>query len=215
MQDEKPREADQATARDERRVIWGYDWSKFDQRHWRYLAGVWLHDILYPSEEPFADSPLPVAQVVVLMNFRAPPECQWQFILAALEQATCDKQLGVLAAGPLEHLLGWHGAEFIDRIEAQAASDSTLARTITGMWKYKMTDEIWERVLALKERAPSRLKMPPPKTPSSGSKGTKAKSKTKASAGGSKKVSSDGSSPTKSPPKRAAGAKSRTPAKPK
>jgi hypothetical protein len=48
--------------------------------------------------------------------------------------------------------MGWHGADFIDAVEAQVAADPKFARMLGGVWKYMMTDEVWERVQALKAR---------------------------------------------------------------
>jgi len=94
-----------------------------------------------------------VGQSVVLMNFTARPEHQWRFIRAAVAQAESDEVLGHIAAGPMEHLLGWHGADYIEAVEAaQAASDPKFARMLVGVLKYKMNDEVWGRVQALKAR---------------------------------------------------------------
>jgi hypothetical protein len=64
-----------------------------------------------------------VGEVVVLMNFVAGPDEQWHFICSAMAQAGSDDELRHIAAGPVEHLLGWHGKDVIARVEAQAAAD--------------------------------------------------------------------------------------------
>ena len=85
---------------------------------------------------------------VTMMNFTAKPEHQWQFILAAIPYAS-DEELGAIAAGPMEHLLGWHGPNYIDKVEQQAQSDPKFARMLKGVWKYLMKDDVWKRVQAL------------------------------------------------------------------
>lgn len=82
------------------------------------------------------------------MNFTADPEVQWDFILIALRLADTNEHLAILGAGPLEHLLGWHGPDYIERVEAEAARDTKFARALTGVWRYLMTPEVWERVQA-------------------------------------------------------------------
>ena len=57
-----------------------------------------------------------IGEAVVLMNFTARPESQWEFILAAVAFAESDDELAHIAAGPVEHLLGWHRS-FLERVE--------------------------------------------------------------------------------------------------
>lgn len=63
-----------------------------------------------------------------------------------------DEELGHIAAGPMEHLMGCHGADYIEEVEAQAASDQMFAWMLAGVWKFMMNDEVWGRVQALKSR---------------------------------------------------------------
>ena len=91
-----------------------------------------------------------------MMNFTATPDQQWRFILAAIAHAS-DEELGHIAAGPVEHLLGKHGDRYIGEIERRAESDPKFARMLSGVWKYMMSDEVWARVEALKARFPASL----------------------------------------------------------
>ena len=50
------------------------------------------------------------------------PERAWQVILQLVRDAQPDRY-GYIGAGPLKHLIRAHAQAFIDRIEAQAASD--------------------------------------------------------------------------------------------
>ena len=68
----------------------------------------------------------------------------------AVALAGSDDELSHIAAGPIEHLLGWHGEDYIYLVEEQAAADLKFARTLTGVWRYKMSDEVWSRVEWLK-----------------------------------------------------------------
>ena len=89
----------------------------------------------------------------VLMNFTAPPNVQWEYILAAVLLAQNEDQLDALAAGPMEHLLATHGDDYIDQFEALAASNSKFATAVEGVWQNRMSDTVWSRVEAIKRRS--------------------------------------------------------------
>lgn len=80
------------------------------------------------------------------------PEYAWTAILAAVSDERCAPYLGTLAAGPMEDLLSGHGAQFIDRVEAQARSDPQFAMFLGGVWRFQMADEVWARVQAVWDR---------------------------------------------------------------
>lgn len=130
-------------------------WDKLKPEDWEIFAANWLQELR--AAEPNAEANL--NQTVVLMNFTASAEAQWQFTLAAIGQAQSDDDLGHVAAGPLEHLLGRHGSEFIGRIEQQALQDLKFARAMTGVWKYMMADEVWSRVEAVKNSVTNPLQL--------------------------------------------------------
>ncbi|MDH0865381.1 DUF6869 domain-containing protein [Mitsuaria sp. GD03876] len=80
------------------------------------------------------------------------PEHAWAAILAAVRDPRCTPYLNTLAAGPMEDLLSYHGALFIDRVEAQARSDPRFASFLGGVWRFEMTDDVWARVQAVWDR---------------------------------------------------------------
>ncbi|MGE0707563.1 MAG: DUF6869 domain-containing protein [Planctomycetota bacterium] len=138
-------------------------WDTLDARGWSAFASAWLADL--EGAPPLAsDRPWPAAvmgglvelhdvrMAVVALSFTAAAKHHWTFIRAALTQATTDDPLGAIAAGPLEHLLGWHAQDYLPVVEAACAEDPRLARTITGVRRYRMTDEVWSRVRALQAR---------------------------------------------------------------
>jgi hypothetical protein len=122
-------------------------WERLGPSDWDAFARAWIAELRGTPEESESD----VAESVVMMNFTARPEQQWQFILAAVARAS-DEELGHIAAGPVEHLLGKHAEEYIAEVERRAASDPKSARMLAGVWKYMMSDDVWARVQALKER---------------------------------------------------------------
>ncbi len=123
-------------------------WNKLTAAEWSSFAQAWLAELRGEATESDSD----ISGSVVLMNFTASAEHQWRFILASTIHAQSDEELGRIAAGPLEHLLGHHGDEYIDLVEQQAEADTTFARMLTGAWKYQMSDEVWERIQKIQSR---------------------------------------------------------------
>lgn len=74
------------------------------------------------------------------------PEVAWAAILAILQRELTNEQTALLAAGPLETLLSWHGGMFIDRVELQAQKNARFNHLLGGVWQNQMPQEIWERV---------------------------------------------------------------------
>ena len=83
---------------------------------------------------------------------REHPEHAWATIMAVISDPRAKPYLGHLAAGPIEDLLSYHGERFIGRVEVEARSNGEFAETLNGVWKSTMSDEIWERLLAARER---------------------------------------------------------------
>jgi hypothetical protein len=77
----------------------------------------------------------------------------FEFVLAVLKKGISADQIPVLAAGPLEEVLSYHGAAVIDRVEEEARRSSDFCHLLGGVWKNQMPDEIWQRVLKV---APNR-----------------------------------------------------------
>jgi hypothetical protein len=80
------------------------------------------------------------------------PEVAWQAILEAMKQPRMEPHLGTLAAGPLEDLLSLHGERFIERVEQEALANPRFACLLGGMYQYKMSESVWARVQAAKDR---------------------------------------------------------------
>ena len=74
------------------------------------------------------------------------PETAWLAILKILCHDLTEEQIPLLAAGPLETLLSWHGMDFIDRIEDEARRNPRFNHLLGGVWQCDMPKELWERV---------------------------------------------------------------------
>lgn len=107
------------------------------------LARSWI-DALRRGENAQGEE---VHQAVVMLTFFYTPETQWKFVLAALQGAG-DHERGHIAAGPFEGLMGKHGQDFIDRVEAEAIRDPSFKEMLGDTWQYLMSDAIWARVQA-------------------------------------------------------------------
>jgi hypothetical protein len=61
-------------------------------------------------------------------------ERKWSLILALLDAAANDHEVGLIAAGPLEDLLKMYGRDFIDRLEGEARTNAKLRAALAGVW---------------------------------------------------------------------------------
>jgi len=77
------------------------------------------------------------------------PETVWVAILAIFARGPNEGVLGMLAAGPLEDLIHFHGPAFIDRIEIEARTDAHFRHMLGGVWKGGAPD-VWQRVEAVR-----------------------------------------------------------------
>ena len=90
----------------------------------------------FPEEEP------ELTWETILLVMRAYPEADFY----AEEKNEARKVCGVLAAGPVEDLLSFHGHRFIEKFEEEARRDRRIAWLLGGAWQFQMSDEIWHRV---------------------------------------------------------------------
>jgi hypothetical protein len=79
------------------------------------------------------------------------PEVAWLAILEISRRELTDEQKSLLAGGPLETLLAWHGSDFIDRIETEAKNNSIFNHLLGGVWRQDMPDEIWDRIQKIRK----------------------------------------------------------------
>lgn len=82
-------------------------------------------------------------------------EALWRFILKVLERQPSEWALGMLAAGPIEDLITGCGAQFIERIEAQARQDRGFRQALQGVWKSTTPDALWIRIERARSQPPA------------------------------------------------------------
>jgi hypothetical protein len=61
------------------------------------------------------------------------PEVAWADILEILQHELTDEQTALLAGGPLETSLAWHGTTLIDRVERQAQQSPRFNHLLGGV----------------------------------------------------------------------------------
>lgn len=132
-------------------------WDYLSDAVWQAFADAWIAELQGKTNVSVPDlpdlfgdgTPQDAGQFVVQMNFTASPQSQWRFIEAAFETAS-DEELGDLAAGPIEHLMGSHGESFIDLIEVRARKDRRFATMLGKCYRHGMSDEVWQRFCAVR-----------------------------------------------------------------
>lgn len=74
------------------------------------------------------------------------PEVAWSATLRLLHRDLTEDQLALLAAGPLETLLAYHGEAFIERVEREALKNPRFNHLLGGVWRNDIPADIWQRV---------------------------------------------------------------------
>jgi hypothetical protein len=74
------------------------------------------------------------------------PELCWQAILEILRRKPSNKVFAILAAGPLEDLIQYHGTDYIDRIEIEARTNPDFKHLLGGVWE-SSSPAVWKRVV--------------------------------------------------------------------
>lgn len=74
-------------------------------------------------------------------------EAIWRFILKVVAKRPSEWTLGMLAAGPIEDLIGECGDAFIDRIEVEARRDPVFRRALHGVRQTTSSQDVWNRIV--------------------------------------------------------------------
>jgi hypothetical protein len=77
------------------------------------------------------------------------PERAWRIIVGLSAQKLNPEVAAVIAAGPLENMLGLYGAEIIDRVEQLAKSSLEFNQLLSLVWQSEIDDVLWKRILAV------------------------------------------------------------------
>jgi|KBSSwiStaDraftv2_1062776.scaffolds.fasta_scaffold281883_2 hypothetical protein len=126
-------------------------WESLSDEKWENLARNYLRCEETDYEDQDEDC-LTWGQIVTRLGMWGSAESLWHFLRLTLSLAETDRQLGGIAAGPIEYLLGRFGPEYIDRVENEVAENPQFAAAIRLCNQYMMTDEVWARVQKLQAR---------------------------------------------------------------
>jgi len=132
-------------------------WAKLTNEQWQHLAEQYLLEIRENEGKEYEEGTHKWGEIVVNLDFWSPPELLWKFILLAVSLAETDEQLGIIAAGEIEHLLGRAGDDFIGLVEQEAKVNPKFARTLTGCYQFQMSDEVWKRVQKIQSAVEHKL----------------------------------------------------------
>jgi hypothetical protein len=76
-----------------------------------------------------------------------PPEA-WRLILELVDKAPDETVLVSVAAGEVEEFIVAHAAEFIDRIETEARSNSRFKASLRYVYVWRLSPELFDRIEA-------------------------------------------------------------------
>ncbi len=133
-------------------------WDKLTDDDWDLFAIAWNAELSGNEANSLPelpvlfdkDPPKTASDIVLPMNFIASPAAQWKFIQAAYCRGN-DATFGHLAAGPVEHLLGTYGDDYIELVEQLANDDPLFAEMLNGCYQNRMSDTVWKRLCAARE----------------------------------------------------------------
>lgn len=97
-----------------------------------------------------------VDQWIVFVCFLGHPHALWNLMLDAVTVADSDKHLGKIAVGLAEHILAHYGS-MISHFEKQALRDHRFKRMLTGVWRHRMSDNVWARLRVMQSNIPAPL----------------------------------------------------------
>ena len=109
------------------------------------LAAVWIEYHQLPDSEAEASSLVSaIEQLYDLV--RNQPEAAWPIIQELWTVDQTDRMLAIIAAGPVEDILCWHGPDFIVRIEQLAKQHDVVRRMLGAVGRRDMAEDVWRRL---------------------------------------------------------------------
>ncbi|WP_217354216.1 DUF6869 domain-containing protein [Ruegeria arenilitoris] len=91
------------------------------------------------------------ARWVTFFCFWYHPRALWDFMMNALEVAETDDHYQAIATSLAEHILAHYGS-VIPHFEGLAQKDDSFARMLTGVWRHRMSDDVWMRLRVIQSR---------------------------------------------------------------
>jgi hypothetical protein len=95
-----------------------------------------------PEMEKYMGSIIDIG--LLILNY---PDKGWELINIIFHKVADDPEMmACLAAGPLEDLLVEHGEKFISEVEELALANHKFKELLTGVWRNRISCEVWKRI---------------------------------------------------------------------
>jgi len=85
---------------------------------------------------------------VVFICFFGHPHALWNFMMDAMSVASCSNDYHKIATELAEHILAHYGS-MIGYFEKIAKADNRFVHMLTGVWRHRMSDDVWMRLRAI------------------------------------------------------------------
>lgn len=89
-----------------------------------------------------------IEQWIVYICFTGHPHLLWNLMLDAVALAQSDEHLQKIATSLAEHILAHYGS-MVDDFENWASTNERFRRMLTGAWRHRMSDDVWQRLRTL------------------------------------------------------------------
>lgn len=115
------------------------------------LAAAWIELQSLPQDSHDAEQRMWAAEELNLLALRSPNKC-WDSILEIISLSDDEWVLTNLGAGPIENMLALNPEIAIALIEKEFPENKKLQDTVENIWKNIIPNNVWERLLALKNK---------------------------------------------------------------
>lgn len=97
-----------------------------------------------------------ILEWVTFFSFWGHPLTVCRFLVITLEEARTDTHLKEIALNLAEPILAHYGS-LMPHFENQANTDPKFRRMLTGVWRHRMSDDVWQRLRAIQSKEPNPL----------------------------------------------------------
>ena len=110
----------------------------------------WIKQKASRETDPRSDLHWTEKYVVDLICDESRHQELWKFITETISGDLPESVCVYLACGPVESILSKHGEIYIDEIERIASVHQGFRDLLGGVWRSKMSQDIWDRVCAVR-----------------------------------------------------------------
>lgn len=127
------------------------DWQNWlnDKGNEELLIDAWISYNEALEDSPEKDTNIWAYNVLESTLVYKDPQLSWSLILKILKSDLSDRVFSMLAAGPLEDLLGEHGDTIVPLVDKEAKKNPKFLKLLGGVWKNSISDENWKHIQSL------------------------------------------------------------------